>query len=226
MSRYAIAAGLIAGLATPSLAADRSFNLAGFDKVAVAGGDNVSIRQGSAFRVVATGADDDLAKLDLVVENGQLKVRRKPERWSWGGKSVQVAVTMPALHALSVSGSANVTADRGQGPEFAMAISGSGNINVAALDAATVKLAVSGSGDATAAGKCGALDVRISGSGDAMLAGLQCARANIAVSGSGDVAAHATTEATVRVAGSGDVTITGGGRCTKKVAGSGTVRCG
>jgi hypothetical protein len=225
MSRSVIAAAAVALLASPALAEDRSFNLSGFDKVAVAGSDNVDIHHGSSFRVVATGPADELDKLELVVERGELKIGRKRQWWRWNGEDVKVSVTMPTLHGVRISGSANVAADRGDGPAFAMAISGSGDMKVAAVDAAKVALSISGSGDVTAAGRCTSVDVKISGSGNAMLAGLKCTNADVSVAGSGDVAAHASTAAMVRVAGSGDVRITGGGRCTKKVAGSGTVTC-
>ena len=225
MSRSVVAIAAVALLASPALAEDRNFNLSGFDKVAVAGSDNVDIRHGSAFRVVATGPADELDKLELVAKAGELKIGRKRQWWRWSGEDVKVSVTMPALHGVRISGSANVVADRGDGPAFAMAISGSGDMKIAGVDAAKVGLAISGSGDVTAAGRCTSVDVQVSGSGNAMLAGLKCANVDVSVAGSGDVAAHASTAAMVRVAGSGDVRITGGGRCTKKVAGSGTVTC-
>lgn len=215
-----------AAIALPAHAAEKRFGVAGFDRVSVGGSDDVTIRQGSGFAVVATGAQADLDKLTISVDGGVLKIGRKSSWMSWGTtKGVKIAVTMPALHGLSLSGSANVDADKGDGDTFALALSGSGNLAIAALNARTVNAALAGSGNLSAGGRCGALTLKLAGSGDAMLGNLACTNAAISVAGSGDVAARASGQADVRIAGSGDVTVTGGARCTSRVAGSGDVRC-
>lgn len=217
---------ILATLAAASAnAAERRFDLGGFDKVAVSGSDDVSIRHGTGFSVVATGAQDDLDKLDIKVEGGQLKVGRKSSGWNWSGKDVAVAVTMPALRGLAISGSADVRADKGAADVFDVRVSGSGNVDVASLDAKTTNVSVSGSGDVRMAGRCGAQNVKVAGSGNVDLLALNCVNSAISVAGSGDVMARASGQAAISIAGSGDVTITGGAKCTKKVAGNGNVRC-
>lgn len=211
--------------ATPASAAERRFDAAGFNKVAVSGSDDVNVRQGKAFSVVATGETADLDKLDIRVEKGVLQIGRKKGNWSWSGKDVTVAVTLPALHGVAIAGSADVQADKGSGDVFDVRVAGSGNLLLASLETRTANVSVSGSGDVKLSGRCGALNVKIAGSGDADLSGLACTNTAISIAGSGNVSARATGQADVRIAGSGDVTISGGARCTKKVAGSGNVRC-
>lgn len=211
--------------AVSASAAERRFDASGFEKIAVGGSDNVAVRQGKGFAVVASGEMADLDKLEVRVEKGVLHIGRKKGNWSWGGKDVNVAVTLPALHGLSVAGSADVQADKGSGDTFDIRVAGSGNLLLATLDTRTANVAISGSGDVKVAGRCGALNVKIAGSGDADLAGLACTNTAISVAGSGNVSARASGQADVRIAGSGDVQITGGARCIKKVAGSGTVQC-
>jgi hypothetical protein len=223
MIRTALLFALAATVAAPALAEQRRFPLTGFDRIAVAGSDNVTVRQGS-FAVVADGAASDLDKLDIRQEAGVLKIGRK-NGLSWRGKDVQVTVALPALHGLVVAGSADVTADRGGGDRFDLKISGSGNATLANLDTKTANIGISGSGDVVVAGRCGALNLSVAGSGNADASALRCTNATISVAGSGDVMAHVSGQAAVNVAGSGDVTVTGGGRCTKRVAGSGEVRC-
>jgi hypothetical protein len=223
MIRTALLFALAATVAAPALAEQRRFPLTGFDRIAVAGSDNVTVRQGS-FAVVADGAASDLDKLDIRQEAGVLKIGRK-NGLSWRGKDVQVTVALPALHGLVVAGSADVTADRGGGDRFDLKISGSGNATLANLDTKTANIGISGSGDVVVAGRCGALNLSVAGSGKADASALRCTNATISVAGSGDVMAHVSGQAAVNVAGSGDVTVTGGGRCTKRVAGSGEVRC-
>ncbi|MFZ4381897.1 MAG: head GIN domain-containing protein [Sandarakinorhabdus sp.] len=223
MIRTALLFALAATVAAPALAEQRRFPLTGFDRIAVAGSDNVTVRQGS-FAVVADGAASDLDKLDIRQEAGVLKIGRK-NGLSWRGKDVQVTVALPALHGLVVAGSADVTADRGGGDRFDLKISGSGNATLANLDTKTANIGISGSGDVVVAGRCGALNLSVAGSGKADASALRCTNATISVAGSGDVMAHVSGQADVNVAGSGDVTVTAGGRCTKRVAGSGEVRC-
>ena len=225
MIRPALLLLTAAVVATPASAAERRFEASGFDKVAVGGSDNVRIQQGKGFSVVANGEVADLDKLEVRVEKGVLHIGRKKGNWGWGSKDVNVAVTLPALHGLSLAGSADVQADKGSGEAFDIRVAGSGNLLLASLDTRTATVAISGSGDVKVAGRCGALNVKIAGSGDANLAGLACTNTAISIAGSGHVAAHATAQAAVRIAGSGNVRITGGATCTKKVAGSGNVQC-
>lgn len=224
MRHILLSAAALTLAATPALAEQRRFPATGFDRVAVSGSDDVTIRQGQ-FSVMADGDAAELDRLEIRVENGTLKIGRKKSMWGWNNKDTRITVSLPALHGLAVSGSSDVTADRGSGDNFGLSISGSGNVGLAALDTANAAISISGSGDMTAAGRCGALTVKIAGSGNAALAGLRCTNATISVAGSGNVNAHVSGQAAVSVAGSGDVVVTGGARCTKKVAGSGDVRC-
>jgi hypothetical protein len=120
--------------AAPANAAERRFDASGFDKVAVGGSDNVSVRQGNGYSVIASGEAADLDKLEVRVEKGVLHIGRKKGNWGWGGKDVNVAVTLPALHGLSLAGSADVQADKGSGDTFDIRVAGSGNLMLASLD--------------------------------------------------------------------------------------------
>lgn len=217
---------MLATLAAVSAnAAERRFNVSGFDKVAVSGSDNVDIRTGNSFSVVATGEQDELDRLEVKVEGGQLKIGRKSGMWRWSSKDVRIAVTMPALRGVALAGSSDVTADKGAGDIFDAKVSGSGDLSVAALDARTANISVSGSGNVVMAGRCGAQNIRIAGSGDVDVSRLACVNSVIRIAGSGDVSARVSGDAAINIAGSGDVIITGGAKCVKKIAGSGNVRC-
>lgn len=225
MIRLSIIAAVVAIAASaPASAEQRRFPMTGYDRVAVAGSDDVVITRG-AFSVVGDGDEAELDRLEIKVEDGVLKIGRKSGNWGWNNKDVKLSVALPALHGLTVSGSSEVTAERGEGERFALKISGSGAVNMRLLDVKTADITLSGSGNLVAAGRCGALNLVMSGSGDANLAQLKCTNAAIRVSGSADVAAFATGQASVRVSGSGDVVLTGGARCTKAVSGSGEVQC-
>lgn len=221
-------AGLAAALlvASPVAAAERRFDLSGFEKVAASGSDDVIITSGDRFSVVADGPENWLDRLEIKVDGDTLKIGQKQRWFSMTVGDTKIRITMPVLRGLSLAGSGSITADKASGPAFAGSISGSGDIRIAALDAESVRLAMSGSGDIMAAGRCTTAKIGISGSGDIEIAGLRCADVDIGISGSGDVNAFASRMAKIGISGSGDVQINGGAKCEIRTSGSGKVSCG
>ncbi|OYQ26029.1 hypothetical protein CHU93_12585 [Sandarakinorhabdus cyanobacteriorum] len=233
-------------IATPALAAERSFPNTGFTHVIIEGSDDALIRKGG-FSVVASGETADLDQLQVRQEGTTLRIGRKQQGWRLRSKDVQLMISLPALAAVTVSGSGDVAvADQaGAGGDVALRVSGSGNLAVPAVQARalsasisgsgnmavggitaeTVTTALSGSGDMAVAGRCTNLDARLSGSGDLDAAKLGCTGATVATSGSGDVSIRATGTVSARSSGSGDIMVTGGARCTSRSSGSGTIRC-
>jgi hypothetical protein len=193
--------------------AQRDFPVAGaFDKIALSGSPDVVVTVGAAASVRAEGDADMLDRLEIVNDNGQLRIglRNASGSWfSWGHhRGVTVHVTLPALAGASITGSGDMRIDHVQGPSFAGSITGSGDMNIANLTADQASFTVTGSGDITAAGRARQATASVVGSGDLHLAQLE------------------TANATVAVAGSGDVTIAGPAHCTISKSGSGDVRCG
>jgi hypothetical protein len=224
--KYLVLPALLLTAATPVLAADRSFAVGSFHTVSASGAEDITITTGKAVSVIASGADRDLDRLDIRVEDNTLKIDHKKGSWSsWSNDSVKIRVTMPALHGLRMSGSGNITADSGGGPAFAIAASGSGDARVMRINSPAVRIATSGSGDVTVAGKCTTIDIGVSGSSNIDAGALQCTDAEVKISGSGDVKLYATAKANIRISGSGDVVVAGGARCQSRTSGSGDVTC-
>lgn len=226
MNRAIVLAALLA--TAPAAAAERSFAVGGFDRLALEGSPDVAVTTGGAVGVRATGDAEALDRLDVRVEGGTLKIGHKREAWNWSWGShgrIRFAVTVPTLRGVDIAGSGGVAIDRVRVHDFAGAISGSGSLTVAALDAETASFAIAGSGRATAAGRCGTGSAKIAGSGDLHLAGLKCATLSASIAGSGSIDAFATQTATLATMGSGDITLAGGARCTVSTAGSGRAKC-
>jgi hypothetical protein len=224
--KHFLVSALLLTAATPALAAERSFPVGPFQMVSASGAEEITIATGKAVSVVATGADRDLERLDIRVEDNTLKIGHKKGSWNnWSNDSVKIRVTMPALHGLRMSGSGDITADSGGGPAFSISASGSGDARVDRINSPAVRIATSGSGDVTATGKCTTIDIGVSGSSNIEAGGLQCADAEVKISGSGDVKLHATGKANIRISGSGDVVVAGGARCQSRTSGSGDVTC-
>jgi hypothetical protein len=209
----------------------RSFPAEGFNRVELAGSDNVVIKVGGRESVSATGDSAVLDRLEIEVRGGELRVGRKRNS-GWvdlgGGQRghATITVTLPALKGASVAGSGNLDVDRASGDDFAASVAGSGNLRVATLQTHSASFDIAGSGNLSAAGSATSLSVSIAGSGDVDAGALKSDQAKISVAGSGGVKAGVNGQATVSIMGSGDVDITGTAKCSVTKMGSGSVRCG
>lgn len=172
-----------------------------FTAVRVDGAMDAAIKVGGAQSVSVT-IDQNLQPLVTTeVRDGTLVISTVDANWE--GKGV-VEITVPALRAVNIRGSGDVTVEGGQGD---------------------LKLGIQGSGDLRWNGAAARLEASISGSGDMRLSGT-AEQTRISVAGSGDVKAGDLTSkaAEVSVAGSGDVEVTlDGGTFKARVAGSGDV---
>ncbi|MBP7136311.1 MAG: DUF2807 domain-containing protein [Sphingomonadaceae bacterium] len=219
------------GAESSSASGSRTFALAGFDKVTLKGSDDVNVVVGKDFSVSATGPADELDLLEIVVEDGVLKVGRKSAlRWhiGWSRKDeedVKVTVTMPAIRGASLAGSGDMTIDSAAADSFKVSLAGSGNLKVGRLEAKAAELNLAGSGDIAVAGKVLTLKISGAGSGDVVASALEAETADISLAGSGNVSARATGSASASVLGSGDVTISGTDKCKTSMLGSGSVTC-
>nr|WP_310525449.1 head GIN domain-containing protein [Polymorphobacter sp.] len=228
MIAHRLAVGMLALAAAPTFAAERSYTVGSFDRLAVAGSSDVAVTTGKAISVRASGDEAALDKLEITVENGTLQVRNKSRYgMNWGGNAkTRVVITVPMLRTTDVAGSGNVTVDRIDTPDFTASVSGSGGLNLPKLTTAKSRFSVAGSGNVSAAGTSTETKASVAGSGNLNIPGLKSSVLSASVSGSGSVDAFATTTASVSVAGSGDVRVRGGARCAISKSGSGSVDCG
>lgn len=204
----------------------RSFQVADFTAVELAGADDVDVRVGGGFSVRAEGPAAELDRLDIRKDGSTLWIGRKRDGGSWRpGKSVKLFVTMPAIREASLAGSGNLSVDAVRATEFEASLAGSGNLRLGRIEAKSAEFDLAGSGDLSAAGRVESLEINIAGSGDVTAPGLKAAQAEVSIAGSGNVAAEVNGRAKVSVMGSGDVTLTGGARCETSKMGSGTIRC-
>lgn len=209
--------------------AARSYDLAGFDAVALGGPHHVTVSVGPQASVRAEGPQHDLERLELRLDGSTLEIRTKHRGGWWKGRDsepVRVHVTMPAIRKAAIGGSGDMRIDRVAGEAFSATVGGSGDMEVGDMQVKTADFSIAGSGNIRAAGSAEQADMSIAGSGDLGLERLQARRASVSIVGSGDVRAHATEAADVSIMGSGDVDIAGGAHCSVSKQGSGDVRCG
>jgi hypothetical protein len=206
-----------------------TFDVAGFDRIALEASPNVIAHSGDAVSVRAEGDPEALARLDIRVERNTLRIGYKKDRRGAGFKRdphVTIHVTAPRITAASIAGSGDIRLDRAAADSFSASISGSGDIDIGVLAVQQAQFSVAGSGTITAAGSATDVAMRIMGSGDIDAKAVTSRRASISIAGAGNALANAAETAKIEILGSGDVTLTGSARCAITKMGSGTVHCG
>lgn len=205
----------------------RSFAANDFDKVKLAGSDNVRVIAGSAFSVQASGPESVLERLEIEVKGDTLHIDRK-RGWSLGwerGGGALVTVTMPEIKAASLAGSGNFQIDSVDTVAFGASLAGSGDMTIKSLRAKNVEVNLAGSGDVTMAGRADNIDISLAGSGNVAADKVETSDATISLAGSGDIGVRASGSAKISMIGSGNVTIGGTANCKTSKLGSGQVSC-
>lgn len=204
----------------------RNFAASGFTGVDLRGPDDVDVKTGATFSVIAEGDAKALDELDIRIVDGVLRIGRKQQGGKWNNRDdgVRVHVVMPKVTSASVSGSGDLSVERAEG-DFEGAVAGSGNLKIAALAAGNTELSIAGAGDINASGTAAKLTASIAGSGDIDVPGLTATGAEISIVGSGSVKGVVKGAASVSILGSGDVELSGGAKCAITKVGSGEARC-
>lgn len=208
----------------------QSFDLAGFSEVELEASDDVTVRVGPAFSVVATGPAKKLERLDIRVSGDRLVVgRKRDDNWSFRWKSdsepVRITVTMPALKAAVLAGSGDLTIDGAAGEALRMALRGSGNLRADAVRAGQIDAELAGSGNLILAGGAKNASLNLAGSGNIDARALQSGGIKAVIAGSGNIDARGTGRAELSVIGSGNISVEGTSDCSISKVGSGDARC-
>lgn len=225
-------------------ATSRSYDLAGFDGIAVVGPHHVVVAVGPAFSIRAEGPAETLADTEVEVKDGELKIHpidddrwerrcgdraddRDGKRWRcWNDyQPATFFVTLPQIAAAAMVGSGDMRIDRVEGEAFSATVAGSGDLDVAALRVGDARFSIAGSGDLVARGSVRNSRVSIAGSGNLQARAVTSTSASISIAGSGNAALTVQDDARVSIVGSGDVEIAGRARCSVSRFGGGKVRC-
>ena len=200
--------------------------VSGFSAIRLGVPGKMEVIQGETESIAVEGPEEDLAKIEIVVENNVLQIRQRERntKWSTWNTKFRVTVNAKRVESLAISGSGEILAKSLRTPALKLAISGSGDIRVPSLDTEKTTVSISGSGDVFVAGKSGSLDSHISGSGNVKAEKLDSRQASVAISGSGDAILWARESLQVKIAGAGDVRYYGDPTVEKRIAGSGSVK--
>ena len=206
-------------------ATDRVWPVSDFDRISISGSPDVQLVQGDSEGVFGNGDDDDLERLDVFVQSGELVVRPKDRGWfrSWGSDDVSLVIELRDLSRLKLSGSGDLSADSLTSKDLELTISGSSDMEIDELAVRTLEVVISGSADIELAGEAEDQRVRISGSADYAAADLRSETARVRISGSADAEVRVSGTLDARVSGSGSVRYVGEPVITRHVSGSGKI---
>jgi len=196
-----------------------------FDKVHSRGHFDVVITDGPSHKV-SVEADENLQEYIIIETSGNtLEIRPKNHANIQSARSIKIHVTAPALSAVALSGSGNITStNKLQGSDkFNLSSSGSGNIQVE-IETGSLNASISGSGNMNLKGSTNQFEGKISGSGNIRAKEFQSNITTIRISGSGNAEVVANEKLDSHIAGSGDVRFWGNASVDSKIAGSGSVR--
>jgi putative autotransporter adhesin-like protein len=180
----------------------QTYELAGFNEIDIGGVYEVDVRVGPDFSVTLSGAPDEMARADVAVESGVLRLTQEDPRRGkrrWRNMGLTAEISLPALNAIEIAGVADVDIDGVAADDFSVRLAGVGEIDVA--------------------GTCNALSARVSGVGELDAADLQCADVDVRVSGVGEASVYASRSVDASVGGIGSITVYGSPAQVEKSSG-------
>lgn len=173
-----------------------------FKAIDVAGTIEVDVVIGKTAKVEVKGTAGELKRVTTAVKNGVLVIGTNLKGAS-RSIGLEVQITVPALDAITLSGTAEV--------------------DVKGLAAQAFTATVSGTGGLELAGKATALTVNIPGTAQIEAFDLQASSATIDIAGTGNVELSVSDKLAVTIAGTGNVDAKGKPTVTKKITGTGNV---
>lgn len=230
----ALAGAALTALPSPAHAADpitatgpattEARSVGEFRAVALSGGMDLKLRQGTQPAVEVKAEANMLPFIETVVENGTLHVR-----WKRGSRlrvkdTPVVHVTAVELQTISTSGSGDIDIAPLKTQKLGISLSGSGDIAIDSLQAEELSVSIAGTGDMRASGQASRLKLSVAGSGDIKADTLRADDVTVSIAGSGDASVHASRSLSVSIAGSGDVIYRGDAQVKSSIVGSGSVR--
>ena len=199
-------------------------NLSGFTGIEVGGPFQVTVTQGTDYKVMVT-ADDNLLPYIETRQNGEtLEISEKDNFNLRGTKGLQVMVQLPEVRELTLAGSGliSATSTLKSNSKIGISLAGSGKIQ-AELDAPEISFDLGGSGTATLSGQTRKMNITIGGSGDCVAEALKSENCSVTIGGSGTAKVYASQTLDVSIGGSGNVLYAGQPKVNQSIGGSGKV---
>jgi len=230
MKRVFLAFGLAAfalasafGLAGDGHVRTEERQAAGFRAIEMSGVGSLTVTRTSSFRVTVTLDGNLLPIYESRVEGGVLHLGFKSSPVS-GLTKLAVAVSLPDLDALSISGACEASLGGAfGGKSLRLEMSGAGAI-AGRLAYQSIRIGLSGSGHMRLEGKVDSLEVRASGAGEIDAAALQSREAVADLSGACRLSLRASDSLDISASGASSVTYYGDPKLKAKTSGVSSVK--
>ena len=170
----------------------RTLDITGFDAVDIGGVFEADVTVGGDYSVVVSGSEDEMARLEVRVENGVLKIDQNESeigKRRWRQRGMTASISLPELKSFELAGV--------------------GDGEVTGIDAELFRVKVAGVGNLDLSGACGRLDAKISGVGELDAKSLECREVDVDVSGVGSASVFASDAVDASVGGVGSIEIHG-----------------
>lgn len=199
-------------------------NLSGFNEISYSISGDLVITQGSEFKVVVEGSEDDVKEIVTKIEGNNLIIKKGSRFKNLG--DTKVYVTLPELTALSLAGSGDTkTHGTFKTEEFELSLAGSGDAKFSDLQVSEIEVSIAGSGDVILNGEAKSeMEVSIAGSGDIDAKNFKAREVEVSIAGSGSATVYATEKLETDIVGSGDVFYKGNPKVDAQAIGSGRTR--
>lgn len=204
--------------------------VSGFDQIAMAGMGRIIITQGEEESLTIETDDNLMEYIETRVRGNTLEIDFADDVFLSPGDSLQPSagfvfrISVIDLESISVSGAADIKAEKLKADRFEINFSGAGDIQVDDLNAERVVVNVSGAGDVDLTGRVLSQEVNLSGLGRYQAFELESQDASVVISGAGGAELWATDTLTVVISGAGDVEYYGDPSLNRQISGLGRVQ--
>jgi Protein of unknown function (DUF2807). len=185
-------------------------NVDTFTKIACSSGIDVDFSHGNSHTFKVETDEENLSKIEIVVENKCLKIKRKDGQKFKRNSSIKVYVTAPLLEDLAFSGGSDFySKEIKSNKTLNLAFSGGADLNIEKMDANKCNIAFSGGADCKISQtKVQDLRLAFSGGSDAEIKAINANNISVAASGGADVELSGKAKnISVSVSGGADVDI-------------------
>ena len=143
--------------------ADKSFDLADFDEIEASHAFDVTVTRGDSYRVEATVSSNLIDHLVIEKRGNALHIGLEPNIRVVGTATLDVAVTMPALKRVDLSGASHISLDSfPDSGNVSLEASGASHIS-GELSASEVSIDLSGASSISLTGSAAKLTIDLSG---------------------------------------------------------------
>ncbi|MEX0300073.1 MAG: head GIN domain-containing protein [Kordiimonas sp.] len=200
----------VAGLGVALCVSTSSFAFAGgevtetrdvqaFHGIRVDGGVELRVKVGKDQKLDITADDEDIEKVETIVEDGVLIIDTKEDEdrsWYESKRAIEVEISLPELKYLDIRGAVDGEIDD--------------------VDSENITIDIRGAAGIELDGKCGELELEIRGAAAVDAEGLKCESVNVSLRGTGYASVHASEKVDADLRGVGAINIEGEPKTVKK----------